>query len=123
MTHATPSQGFAADIQAANQDGIVVLHRWKDGMLLVLTFDDEMPAFTAKPVEPRALFGYVQGKDAVTTATGYVFHAAAPDVNGTFEFEGRRYAFIDIEDYVVWTEEEAVRRKYDEVVVKAREET
>jgi len=65
----------------------------------------------------------IQGKDAVTTATGYVFHVAEPNVNGTFEFEGRRYAFIDIEDYVVWTEEEAVRRKYDEVVVKAREET
>ena len=123
MTHATPSQGFAADIQAANQDGIVVLHRWKDGMLLVLTFDDEMPAFTAKPVEPWVLMEKIQGKDAVTTATGYVFHVAEPDVKGTFEFEGRRYSFIDIEDYVVWTDEEAVRRKYEEVVGKAREET
>jgi len=50
MIQASPSQGFDADIQAANRDEIVVLHRWQDGMLLLLTFDDEMSAFTAKPV-------------------------------------------------------------------------
>ena len=119
MIYAVPSQGFDADIQAVNQDGVVVLHRWQDGMLLVLTFDDEMPAFTAKPVEPGALFG-VHGKDAVTSATGYVFWNSEPDEKGTFEFEGQRYAFADIEDYVVWTDEGAVRRKYDEVREKAR---
>lgn len=42
------------------------------------------------------------------------------DKAATFDFEGRRYAFLDIEDYVVWTDEEAVRRKYDEVCDKAR---
>ena len=119
MTHATASQGFAADLQVVNQDGIVVLHRWADGMLLVMTFDDEMPAFTAKGIKPGALEG-VRGKDAVTSATGYVFQVVEPDVNGAIDFEGLRYALLDIEDYVVWTDEEAVRRKYNEVREKAR---
>ena len=57
-----------------------------------------------------------------TTAAGYVFHVPEPEVEGTFEFEGRCYAFSDIEDYVVWTDEEAVRRKYEEVVGKAQAE-
>ncbi len=122
MIQATPSQGFDADLKVVNDDGIVVLHRWQDGMLLVLTFDDEMPAFTTKPVESGASIGDIQGKDAVTTATGYVFHVAEPDVNGTFEFEGQRYAFLDIEDYVVWTDEKEVRRKYEDVMGKARKE-
>jgi hypothetical protein len=67
-----------------------------------------MPAFTTKPIEPAASLDNVQGKDAITTATGYVFHVAEPNEAGTFEFEGQRYAFIDIEDYVVWTDEEVV---------------
>ena len=89
MIQATASQGFEADIQTVNRNGLAPLDA-------------------------------IGGKHAVTTATGYVFHIADPDVKGTFEFEGRRYAFLDIEDYVVWTDEEAVRRKYEEVVGKAR---
>ena len=117
MIQAIPSQGFDADLKAVNQDGIVVLHRFKDGMLLIMNFDDEMPAFTTKAVEPGAALEEVQDN---TTATGYVFWNAEPDVKGTFEFEGQRYACADIEDYVLWTDEEAVRRKYVEVCDKAR---
>ena len=122
MIQATASQGFDADIQAVNHDGLVVLHRWEDGMLLVMTFDDEMPAFSAKPVQPGALLDSIGGKDILTSATGYVFHVAEPDVNGTFEFEGKRYSFLEIEDYVVWTDDGAVRRKYEEEVGKAMSE-
>jgi hypothetical protein len=64
----------------------------------------------------------VQDNNAVTTATSYVFRIAEPDKAGTIEFEGRQYAFLDIEDYVLWTDEEAVRRKYEEVVGKAKAE-
>jgi hypothetical protein len=92
MLHAIPSQGFAADLKAVNEDAIVVLHRFKDGILLVMVYDDEMPAFTTKPIEPAASLDDVQGKDAVTSATGYVFHNAEPDAAGTFDFEGLRYA-------------------------------
>ena len=122
MVQATASQGFDADIQAVNDDGIVVLHRWKDGMLLVLTFDDEMPAFTAKPIEPGALLDAIHGKDAVTSATGYVFSVMEADGKGSFEFKGCRYSLVEIEDYVVWTDDDAVRRKYEEVLSKARAE-
>ena len=122
MVHATASQGFAADIEAVNQDHIVVLHRWNDGMLLVLTFDDDMPAFTAKLIEPGISLDDIPSMDTRTTATGYVFRVAEPNTKGTFDFEDVRYAFIDIEDYVVWSDDDAVRKKYEEVVGKARAE-
>ena len=122
MIQAAPSQGYAADIQTVNQDGIVVLHRWSDGMLLVMAFDDDLPAFTTKSIEPAAALEAIDRIDSVTTATGYVFWTSESDPKGSFEFEDRRYSLIDIEDYVVWTDEEAVRRKYDEVVAKARAE-
>ena len=120
MIQAAPSQGYAADIQTVNQDGIVVLHRWSDGMLLVMAFDDDLPAFTTKSIEPAAALEAIDRIDSVTTATGYVFWTSESDPKGSFEFEGQRYAFIEIEDYVTWTDEEAVRRKYEEVVGKAK---
>jgi hypothetical protein len=79
-----------------------------------------MPAFTTKPIEFGRLPEPPKGKDAMTTATGYVFHTAEPDVNGLIEFEGKRYSFGDIEDYVTWTGDAAVRQQYDEVVASAR---
>jgi len=112
MFHAIPSQNFHSDLQAVNHDAIVVLHRFNDGMLLLMTFDDEMPAFTAGGSANEA-----------TTATGYVFRIAEPDEKGTIEFEGKTYGIIEIEDYVVWTDVELVRRKYEEVVGKARRES
>jgi hypothetical protein len=120
MRHAIPSNGFAADLKAVNEDAIVVLHRFKDGMLLVMIFDDEMPPFTTREVIPGELPSVPEGKDSLTSATGYVFWIAQEDKAGTFDFEGRQYAFLDIEDYVLWTDETAVRGKYDEVCKKAR---
>src|ERR1035437_8094560 len=54
MIQAVPSQkSFDADLAAANADQIVVLHRWDDGMILVMMFDDEMPGFTSEETRPR----------------------------------------------------------------------
>src|SRR4051794_32117013 len=89
MLHAILSQGFAADLKAVNEDAVVVLHRFKDGMLLVMVFDGEMPSFTGREVKPGEWPSVPEGKNAETTATGYVFHIAEPDVKGTFEFEGQ----------------------------------
>lgn len=121
---AVPAKGFVADLAAANADQIVVLHRWADGMILVMMFDDQMPGFTAKLI-PRGeqSLESVRGKDAVITATGYVFWVVAPDAaNGPIEFENQRYSYTEIYDYVVWTDERAVRAKYGEVLARAARE-
>jgi hypothetical protein len=68
----------------------------------------------------RCLAGIVLCPYQLVAATGYVFWIPQEDKAGTFEFEGRRYAFLDIEDYVLWSDEETARRKYDEVCKKAR---
>lgn len=125
MIQAIPSQkSFDADLVAANTDQIVVLHRWADGMILVMVFDDEMPAFTTKPIpHGEKAMEPIRGKDALTTATGYVFWVIEPDAaTGPIEFDGRKYAFIDIYDYVTWTDEGAVRAKYEEVKIRAMAE-
>jgi len=120
--NAVASQGFEADIKAADADQMVVLHRWADGMILTMMFDDEMPEFTTREIRPGEL-PPTGGKDALTMATGYVFRVAEPRHDGHVQYDGRKYAFIEIYDYVPWTDDEvAVRAKYDEVKTRAMAE-
>ena len=121
MKTAVHSQGFDADVHAVNQDHAVVLHQWHDGMLLVIMFDDQMPAFTSKPIPHGAPLSII-GKDAMTSTTGYVFWIAEPSEQGFLEFENRRYDLVEIYDYVLWTHDAEVRARYDTVLARAKAE-
>ena len=98
------STGFAGDIEVANNFGVVVLHCWADGDILIMESDQEIPLVNSR-----------------LTATGYVFRSARPNEKGPYVFEGRRYSILDIEDFVHWDDMAAVERTYDDVLAKARE--
>jgi hypothetical protein len=100
-----PSSGFQADIDAANNCAGVVLHRFADGALLIMGYDAEIPTLRDR-----------------LEATGYVFRILEEDVNGPFAFDGRCYSILDIVDFALWDDNDAVKAKYHEVIERARAE-
>ena len=100
-----PSGGFAKDVEAVNGGRLVVLHRFRDGGLLVMTYDGEIPGCKGR-----------------LAASGYVFWYAGEDPAGPLAFGGRAYALVDIVDYVLWTDDADVEDAYREAVAKARAE-
>ena len=98
-----PSEGLAKDIEAVNGGRLVVLHRFRDGGLLVMTYDDEIPSGEGR-----------------LAASGYVFWYAGEDPAGPLAYAGRAYALVDIIDYALWTDDADVEMTYREAVAKAR---
>ena len=97
------SEGFAKDIEVANNFGIVVLHCWSDGAILIMECDEAIPT-----------------QDDRLSATGYVFLNAQPDEKGPLVFEGTRYSTLEIEDFVLWDNTAAVEKKYHMMLELAR---
>ena len=97
------SEGFAKDIEVANNFGIVVLHCWSDGAILIMECDEAIPT-----------------PDERLSATGYVFLNAQPDETGPLVFDGKHYSILEIEDSVRWDNAAAVERKYNRMLELAR---
>lgn len=126
------SAGYDADRKTADENRVVVLHQWEDGCLLVMYFDSEMPAFTAKEQTPEETEATVRQviADAARVpakkhppeleATGYVFAAYEPTPTGLVIFNGERYLLLEIVDSVVWSDDDEVRAKYLTVLAEAK---